>query len=87
MSRCVEHAHTLYDLQKHTHNNSGVVTGVQGSVQSLCEILSFLAGCALHKPEQFGVLMAGSLAAVGAAAALYFSAGALRRARGYAPLL
>ena len=63
------------------------MTGVQGSVQSLFEVLSFLAGCALHKPEQFGVLMASSLVAVAAAVALYFSAGVLRRAREYAPLL
>ncbi|KAF8060042.1 solute carrier family 40 member 1 [Scenedesmus sp. PABB004] len=49
----------------------GTVSGVQASLQSAFEIASFVAGCVLHRPEQFPVLMAGSVCAVAAAAALY----------------
>lgn len=44
---------------------------MQSSVQSLFEILSFVAGSILHRPSQFHWLMLGSCAAVSAAGALY----------------
>lgn len=50
---------------------AGTVSGVQSSIQSFFEILSFVAGCIIHKPEQFHWLMSGSCAAVLAAGGLY----------------
>lgn len=58
----------------------GAVSGVQAAVQSLCEILSFVAGALLHKPSQFPLLMLGSLGAISSAGVL-FGADAWRQRR------
>jgi hypothetical protein len=50
---------------------TGTVSGVQASLQSAFEILSFIAGSILHQPSQFHMLMAGSCGAVATAAGLY----------------
>jgi hypothetical protein len=50
---------------------AGTVSGVQASLQSAFEILSFVAGAVVSSPQQFHWLMAGSSAAVAAAAGLY----------------
>lgn len=50
---------------------AGTVSGVQASIQSFFEILSFVAGCVVNKPEHFHWLMSGSCCAVASAAALY----------------
>lgn len=52
---------------------AGTVSGVQASLQSAFEILSFAAGTAVSKPEKFHWLMTGSCTAVGLAACLYYS--------------
>jgi hypothetical protein len=44
---------------------------VQSSVQSLFEILSFVAGSILSRPQDFHWLMLGSLCSVSGAGALY----------------
>ncbi len=46
------------------------MNGVQGSLCAACEMLSFVAGLLLHRPQQFRLLMLGSCACVAAAAAL-----------------
>ncbi|KAI8465599.1 MAG: hypothetical protein J3K34DRAFT_84448 [Monoraphidium minutum] len=64
----------------------GAVNGVQSSVQSVFEIMSFVAGAILRAPQQFHWLMLGSCASISAAGALYarYAAGAIcgRRAGG-----
>lgn len=59
---------------------AGTVTGVQGSMQSLFEIISFVAGSILSAPPEFHWLMLGSLCAISGAGLLYL-AYALRGAR------
>jgi solute carrier family 40 (iron-regulated transporter), member 1 len=49
----------------------GAVNGVQGSLQSLFQMLAYVAGVVIWRPDQFSFLMAGSVAAVGAAAVLF----------------
>lgn len=49
----------------------GTVSGVQGSIQSFFEILSFVAGAIVSRPELFHWLMAGSCGVVAAATVLY----------------
>jgi hypothetical protein len=56
-----------------THARPGTVSGVQASVQSLCEIASFVAGSILSRPQQFPALMAGSCCAVASAGGLYLA--------------
>ncbi|GBF99021.1 hypothetical protein Rsub_11825 [Raphidocelis subcapitata] len=51
----------------------GAVSGVQSSMQSLFEIASFVAGSALHRPDQFHWLMLGSCCAVASAGLLYLA--------------
>lgn len=64
----------------------GAVSGAQSSLQNLAQLLAYSAGVAVWQPEQFALLMAGSVGAVAAAAALY-TAFALRAScgRGAAP--
>jgi hypothetical protein len=50
---------------------AGTVSGVQASLQSAFEVLSFLVGAVIHRPQQFHWLMAGSCAAILAATALF----------------
>lgn len=52
---------------------AGTVSGVQASIQSFFEICSFIAGCIVHRPEQFHWLMVGSVCAVLTAAGLYLA--------------
>jgi len=49
----------------------GVVAGAQGALQSLFEILSFVAGIAVPDPHHFYLLMLPSLGSVATAAATY----------------
>lgn len=49
----------------------GAVSGVQASLQSAFEILSFVAGAVVSRPQWFHWLMTGSCGAVLAAAVLY----------------
>ena len=49
----------------------GVLSGAQGALQSAFQLLAYAAGVALPQPQRFPLLMAGSCASVGAAAALY----------------
>jgi iron-regulated transporter 1 len=51
--------------------NLGSVNGVQGSLQSLFQMLGYVAGVVIWRPAQFSLLMMGSVAAVGAAAVLF----------------
>jgi iron-regulated transporter 1 len=51
--------------------NLGAVNGVQGSLQSFFQMLTFVAGVVIWRPSQFSLLMAGSVVAVGAAAVLF----------------
>jgi iron-regulated transporter 1 len=62
----------------------GTVNGVQSAVCAAFEMLSFVAGLALHRPQQFPALMLGSCGAVATSAALlaWF---ALRAARERTP--
>lgn len=48
----------------------GSIMGVQGSLQSLCQMLSFVAGVVVWQPERFPVLLAGSIVVVMCSAAL-----------------
>lgn len=57
--------------------NAGAVSGVQGSLQSLFQTLSYVVGIALHRAEDFTWLMAGSVSIV-TFAATTFTAFALR---------
>jgi 1,4-dihydroxy-2-naphthoate octaprenyltransferase len=52
---------------------AGTVSGVQASIQSFFEILSFVAGLIAHQPQDFWVLMLGSCGSVAAAAGLYIA--------------
>ncbi|KAL4422722.1 hypothetical protein ABPG75_008919 [Micractinium tetrahymenae] len=52
------------------HGSLGAVSGVQGSLQSLLQMLAYLAGVVQPGTQQFPWLMAASCCAVGAAAAL-----------------
>ena len=49
----------------------GAVSGAQASLQSLFQMLAYGAGAAVWQPARFPLLMAGSLGAVAAAAALF----------------
>jgi len=51
--------------------NLGAVNGVQGSLQSLFQMLAYAAGVVVWRPGQFSFLMAGSVVAVGVAAVLF----------------
>lgn len=51
--------------------NLGAVNGVQGSLQSLFQMLAYVAGVVIWRPTQFSFLMAGSVVAVAAAALLF----------------
>ena len=51
----------------------GTINGVQGALQSLFQMLAYLAGVALPATEDFLWLMAGSCCGVGLAAALFTS--------------
>ncbi|PRW32971.1 TPR repeat-containing isoform B [Chlorella sorokiniana] len=53
------------------HSALGAVSGVQGSLQSFCQMLAYAAGVLVPATESFVWLMAGSCCVVGAAAALY----------------
>ena len=48
----------------------GAVCGVQSSLQSFCQMAAYAAGVAGASPDKFVYLMAGSVGAVGVAAAL-----------------
>ena len=50
---------------------AGVVSGTQGSLQSLFQTLSFALGLILSRPSQFKWLMEGSCICVLLAASLY----------------
>ncbi len=52
---------------------AGAVSGVQGSLQSAFQTLSYAVGIAVPRAEDFSWLMAGSCCVVAAAAALYTS--------------
>jgi len=69
----------------------GRVQGAQGSVCSALEMLSFVAGLVWHRPEQFRLLVAGSVAAVGGSFLLCLRFALAQRAGGVdalaAPLL
>lgn len=49
----------------------GSVTGVQGSLQSLFQMLAYVAGVVVWQPQRFPFLMAGSVGVVGVAAAIF----------------
>ena len=49
----------------------GVISGAQGSLQSLFQMLSYVAGVVVSQPERFPFLMAGSVGVVGFAAVLF----------------
>jgi iron-regulated transporter 1 len=51
--------------------NLGAVNGVQGSLQSLFQMLAYVAGVVVWRPAQFSLLMAGSVIAVATAAVLF----------------
>lgn len=52
------------------HGSLGAVSGVQGSLQSLLQMLAYLAGVLQPTTQQFPLLMAGSCCVVGVAAVL-----------------
>lgn len=52
-------------------NTLGAVTGIQGSLQSLCQMLAYVAGTVVWRPESFPVLIAGSLGVVLIAASTF----------------
>lgn len=52
---------------------AGTVSGVQASLQSAFEMLTFITATIVSRPPQFPWLMAASCAAVCAAACLFFS--------------
>ena len=49
----------------------GSVTGVQGSFQSLFQMLAYVAGVVVWQPQRFPFLMGGSVGVIGLAAAIY----------------
>jgi hypothetical protein len=51
--------------------HAGTVSGVQASLQSAFEVLSFVVGAVINRPQQFHWLMAGSCTAVLAATGLF----------------
>lgn len=51
--------------------NAGAVSGVQGSLQSLFQTLSYVVGIAMHRAEDFTWLMAGSVSIVTIAATTF----------------
>ncbi|GAB4820184.1 hypothetical protein N2152v2_007230 [Parachlorella kessleri] len=53
------------------HSQLGSINGVQGSLQSLCQMLAYAAGAVVWQPEKFAWLMAASCVVVATAAALY----------------
>jgi len=55
----------------------GAVMGVQGSLQSLCQLLAYTAGVVVSQPERFPLLIAGSVGVV-TMVALLFSSFAVR---------
>lgn len=63
----------LHDCLSPAHATflAGAVSGVQASLQSAFEILSFAAGAVVSRPQWFHWLMTGSCGAVVAAAVLY----------------
>lgn len=58
---------------------AGVINGVQGSLQSLLQSLSYVAGLVLWRPTQFPSLMFASVVVVMCAASLYTIFVCLRR--------
>lgn len=61
--------------------HAGTVSGVQASLQSAFEVMSFLVGALINRPQQFHWLMAGSCAAACAAAGLFQTYACRQRAR------
>jgi hypothetical protein len=53
--------------------HAGTVSGVQASLQSAFEVVSFLAGAVVNQPQQFHWLMTGSCGTVGLAAIVYLT--------------
>lgn len=51
--------------------NLGSINGVQSSVQSLCQMLMYIAGVVVWQPERFAFLIFGSLCVVGSAALMF----------------
>ena len=49
----------------------GTVTGVQGSLQSLFQMLAYVAGVVVWQPQRFVSLMVGSVGVVGVAASIF----------------
>lgn len=52
-------------------NTLGAVTGIQGSLQSLCQMLAYVAGTIVWQPEHFPILIAGSVGIVLLAASTF----------------